>query len=209
MRRSVCLAAVGIAVPNVWPVLEVLALLPLLPAELPWVSPTSGACAGHQSRAITQCDTCRAAAHVHILRFLASTRRARQFPTEVVMFSSNLLPHTLQVPAAMRSAAGNYSGLIGGITLAQRLAGWLLPDVTRTLRMWRQFLPIYVRCKWTAWRYQESKGHSARVHTSSLTSHSALIARWTPPAARWTPPAACMCWLLHPTGNHCIDRVVP
>ena len=118
------------------------------------------------------------------------------------MFLSNLLPHTLQVPAAVRSAAGKYSGLIGGVTLAQRLAGWLLPDVARTLRMWRLFLPIYARCKWTAWRYQESKGHSAQVHTSSLTSYSALT-------ARWTLPAACMCWLLHPTGSHCVDTGVP
>ncbi len=32
-----CLAAVNITLPNAWPVLEVLALLPLLPAELLWV----------------------------------------------------------------------------------------------------------------------------------------------------------------------------
>ena len=37
VRRSACLAAVSITVPNAWPVLEVLALLPLLPAELQWV----------------------------------------------------------------------------------------------------------------------------------------------------------------------------
>lgn len=118
------------------------------------------------------------------------------------MLSSNLVPHPLQVPAAVRSAAGDYSGLIGGITLAQRLAGWLLPDVVRTLRMWRRFLPIYVRCKWTAWRYQESKGHSAQVLTSILTSYNA-------PIARCTPPAACLCWLLHPTDSYCVDTVFP
>ena len=37
VRRTACLAAVSIAVPNAWPVLELLSLLALLPAELPWV----------------------------------------------------------------------------------------------------------------------------------------------------------------------------
>ena len=70
--------------------------------------------------------------------------------------------------AALSSVAKRYSGIIGGLTVAKHLAAKLLPDVARTVRMWRQFLPIYVRCKWTAWRYQEAKGCPAQVCTSSL-----------------------------------------
>jgi hypothetical protein len=70
--------------------------------------------------------------------------------------------------AALSSVAKRYSGIIGGLTVAKHLAAKLLPDGARTVRMWRQFLPIYVRCKWTAWRYQEAKGCPAQVCTSSL-----------------------------------------
>ena len=70
----------------------------------------------------------------------------------------------VQAPgAALSSVAQRYSSIIGGLTVAKRLAAKLLPDGARTVRMWRQFLPIYVRCKWTAWRYQEAKGCPAQV----------------------------------------------
>ena len=75
----------------------------------------------------------------------------------------------MQVPGAALSSVGRrYSSIIGGLTVAKHLAARLLPDGARTVRMWRQFLPIYVRCKWTAWRYQEAKGHSAQVCASCL-----------------------------------------
>ncbi len=68
----------------------------------------------------------------------------------------------------VRSVASSYSSLVIGFTVAKRLVCELLPDVARTCRMWRQFLPIYLRCKWTAWRYQESRGCSPEVCTMSL-----------------------------------------
>ena len=83
--------------------------------------------------------------------------------TEAYNKQGSIFPALLQVPAAVHSAAGSYSNLVIVFTAAKRLVCKLLPDVARTCRMWRQFLPIYVRCKWTAWRYQESRGFSAEV----------------------------------------------
>ncbi|CAL5224036.1 g6658 [Coccomyxa viridis] len=111
VRRSVCLAAVSITLPGAWPVLEVLSVLPLLPAEL-----QQGASSQH-----------------------------------------------LSVPAVVRSAASSYSSIVIGFTVAKFLVCKLMPDAARTCRMWRQFLPIYLRCKWTAWRYQESRGCPSEV----------------------------------------------
>ena len=82
------------------------------------------------------------------------------------------LPPCMQVPAAVHSAAGSYSSLVIGCTVAKRLVSKVLPDVARTCRMWRQFLPIYMRCKWTAWRYQESRGWPPKVCAMPLVWHS-------------------------------------
>ncbi len=56
-----------------------------------------------------------------------------------------------------------YGNAIIGVTLIKCLAAWVMPDVARTVRMWRRFLPIYLRYRWTTWRYQESRGYTAQA----------------------------------------------
>jgi hypothetical protein len=74
-----------------------------------------------------------------------------------------------QVPAALWAAGHKYSGVILGVSILKSLAGWLAPDLARTVRMWRQFLPIYFRCRWTKWRYQEARGYTVEVSHLLLT----------------------------------------
>ncbi|KAK9822468.1 hypothetical protein WJX81_005700 [Elliptochloris bilobata] len=38
----------------------------------------------------------------------------------------------------------------------------LAPDISRTARFWSRFMPIYLRYKWTKWRFQEQRGFSAK-----------------------------------------------
>jgi hypothetical protein len=59
--------------------------------------------------------------------------------------------------------SSKFGGVILGYVVAKTVVSRLLPDLARTLRMWRQFMPIYVRCRWTGWRYQEAKGYSSQV----------------------------------------------
>ena len=59
-----------------------------------------------------------------------------------------------------------HSGAVLAVAVAKALLEKLLPDAARTVRMWRMFLPIWARCRWTKWRAQEAKGCSkAQVHT--------------------------------------------
>ena len=76
-----------------------------------------------------------------------------------------------QVPAALWAAGHKYSGVVLGVSILKSLAGWLAPDLARTVRMWRQFLPIYFRCRWTKWRYQEARGYTVEVSHLFTNSH--------------------------------------
>lgn len=168
--------------PNAWPVVEALALLPLLPADLlSWVSPSSVRMLSHKPKSSAAAlhvlltaslgPLCTCPCRCQLWRYLQQAATADSHnPSQAIpsrshtqQDASSEVATAMQVPAPVLSAAGSYSGLIIGFTIAKRLVSRLLPDVARTCRMWRQFLPIYLRCKWTAFRNQESKGFTAQV----------------------------------------------
>ncbi|CAL8465766.1 g5302 [Coccomyxa elongata] len=101
--RSAFMTCVYAVAPSAWPVLQILALLPLLPA---------------------------------------SAQR--------------------KVPRMLAAVGNRYGTAIIGAALIKSLAVWLMPDVARTVHMWRRFLPIYLRYRWTTWRYQEARGYTAQ-----------------------------------------------
>lgn len=68
-----------------------------------------------------------------------------------------------QVPRTLAAVGNKYGNAIIGAALMKSLAVWLLPDVARTVRMWRRFLPIYLRYRWTTWRYQEARGYTTQA----------------------------------------------
>jgi len=82
-----------------------------------------------------------------------------------------------QVPRVLAAAGARYSNMILGALVLKSVMERLLPDVARTLRMWRQFMPIYIRYRWTGWRYQTAKGYSMQVRP-------------------------CAAWILHSTHSH-------
>ncbi|CAM6044483.1 unnamed protein product [Sphagnum compactum] len=49
----------------------------------------------------------------------------------------------LELPEPIRSAAKSIAGPVLGITVAQPVVWWCLPDVYRTARFWHRLLPIY------------------------------------------------------------------
>ncbi len=83
-------------------------------------------------------------------------------------------PCCRQVPGALGAAGEKYGGVILGVTVLKTLIAWLAPDLARTVRMWRQFLPIYLRCRWTKWRYQEARGYTVRVSHPSVVMRNPL-----------------------------------
>ncbi|BDA51611.1 Protein ACTIVITY OF BC1 COMPLEX KINASE 8, chloroplastic [Coccomyxa sp. Obi] len=101
--RSAFMTCIYTAAPGAWPVLQILALLPLLPT-------------GAQRK----------------------------------------------VPGVLAAVGKKFGSAIIGVALLKSLAVWLMPDVARTVRMWRRFLPIYLRYRWTTWRYQEGRDYSAQ-----------------------------------------------
>jgi hypothetical protein len=75
----------------------------------------------------------------------------------------------VQVHAALDAALQRYSGPVLGLSIAKALLARLLPDATRTVRMWRMFLPIWVRCRWLKWRVREERGYTKQqVRASAL-----------------------------------------
>lgn len=89
----------------------------------------------------------------------------------------------------MVAAAGvRYSGVILGALVLKYVIERLLPDVARTLRMWRQFMPIYIRYRWTSWRYQTAKGYSMQARTGRLDP-----ALYTLPHRSWLATALKPC----------------
>lgn len=68
-----------------------------------------------------------------------------------------------QVPRLLAAVGNKHGNAIIGAALMKSLAVWLMPDVARTVRMWRRFLPIYLRYRWTTWRYQEARGYTAQA----------------------------------------------
>ena len=64
----------------------------------------------------------------------------------------------MQMPGPLRPALHRYSSTVLALGMLKALAARYLPEATRTVRMWRMFLPIWARCKWLKWRCREDRG---------------------------------------------------
>ena len=59
------------------------------------------------------------------------------------------------------------------------LASLAMPDVSRSVKMWRMFLPIYMKCKWTKLKYQKTNGYSWKVLQGTLSMTPKLRLIWS------------------------------
>ena len=80
----------------------------------------------------------------------------KPFTTSPALISS-------QVPAPL-----NKVGQLLSVPAAAGAAGWGLlrlcaPDMARSMRMWRQFTPIYLRYLWTRWRCRKESSMNLEV----------------------------------------------
>eukprot|EP00884_Botryococcus_braunii_P006323 jgi/Botrbrau1/15692/Bobra.4_1s0069.1 len=71
-----------------------------------------------------------------------------------------LVPLQQLVPSHAKSITDRACRSVLIAEAAGRLTAFVSPDIARTYRMWRQFLPMWLRYRWTYWRYQECHGYT-------------------------------------------------
>ena len=97
----------------------------------------------------------------------------------------------MQVPGTLRAALHEHSSTVLVLGIAKALAARLLPDATRTVRMWRMFLPIWARCKWLKWRCREDRGYTKQQARSASSPWQCMrLARPEIPGQGLCAPAA-------------------